>query len=115
MVLLEQELPPSNGQTYRWRGDMGLLDRLSYPNLDSLSRNWNMTILDYPPIKEHSQLLLCSPCPEEMSILAHSTAETERQETRKGNNIRSILPVTGLATELVQLPPKKKRYNIYII
>jgi len=74
-----------------------------------------MTILDYPPIKEHSQLLLCSPCPEEMSILAHRSAETERQETRKGNNIRSILPVTGLATEIVQLPPKKKRYNIYII
>jgi len=40
-------IPSENPDTYRWRGDMGLLDRLAYTtNAQEMPRSWEMTNLD---------------------------------------------------------------------
>lgn len=39
-------IPPENSDTYKWRGDLGLLDRLAYGDSKQIPRNWSMTSLD---------------------------------------------------------------------
>jgi len=36
-------IPSENADTYRWRDDRGLLNRLSYRSSEEIPRNWNMT------------------------------------------------------------------------
>ena len=43
---------PENPDTYKWRGDLGLLDRLSYRNSKQIPRNWSMTSLDAAGIRK---------------------------------------------------------------
>ena len=115
-MFLEQHVPPANAETYRWRGDMGLLDRLSYPKLDAIPRNWNMTLLDVTAIGERPPLLLPEPDsnqPERL-LLKNKPSETRHQEDSKKRNIRPISPSHEPSTELTQLPPKKKRYAVIL-
>ena len=39
-------IPKTTVDRYRWRGDLGLLDRLSYATLDQIPRNWDETLID---------------------------------------------------------------------
>lgn len=39
-------LPERNEETYRWRGDLGVLDRVSYQSRDKIPRNWKETSID---------------------------------------------------------------------
>ena len=62
------DIPESNEETYRWRGDQGLLDRLAYKSAHQIPRNWHETNIDIrllqrpritsepalPPLIEHS-------------------------------------------------------------
>src|SRR3981189_1346590 len=114
MLLLQEHLPPDNVATYHWRGDMGLLDRLSYQNLEELPRNWSMTTLDTTGIKSRERyLLLSSSGKQRERRLIVNQHQEERQlpmpasETR----LRTILPMAGESSPglLSTMPPKKKR------
>ena len=54
IAFLRDELPPDNLDTYRRRGDMSLLDRLSYGNSVEIPRNWAMISLDPARIEPRS-------------------------------------------------------------
>jgi len=44
--LVTSSFPDETPEMYYWRGDYGLLDRLSYRESGEIPRNWKMTILD---------------------------------------------------------------------
>jgi len=44
-----------NSDTYRWRGDLGLLDRLAYKPQEPIPQNWAMTSMDAARIEQYNQ------------------------------------------------------------
>jgi hypothetical protein len=109
-----QQCPPDNAETYHWRGDMGLLDRLSYENLETIPRNWNMTTMDTAAIKSRTEYLLSNSENSEMRLITNEPQAARTLATEMIHPVpRIILPAElgGTSTDLVAIPPKKKRYN----
>ena len=50
-----ENIPERNLDTYRWRGDLGLLDRLAYKSQEAIPRNWEMTSMDAARIEHYNQ------------------------------------------------------------
>jgi len=48
-------MPQQNSDTYRWRGDLGLLDRLAYKPQEPIPQNWAMTSMDAARIEQYNQ------------------------------------------------------------
>jgi hypothetical protein len=92
---------------------MGLLDRLSYQNLEEIPRNWSMTTLDTTGIKSREQYLLLSSSgkqPEHRLIVNPPQEERQLPVPPSETGLRTILPMAGeSSTGLVTMPPKKKR------
>jgi hypothetical protein len=109
---LRAELPPDNLQTYRWRGDMGLLDRLSYGNSTAIPRNWRMTSLDAGRIAERNQSLMLTLEPQPTSLITNLPQRTFEQNcsiTTTNSHDFAVAALLDAPTEMVGPPPKKKR------
>jgi len=98
---------------YKWRGDLGLLDRLSYGNSREIPRNWEMTSLDAARIDARYQAA-------QLSLQWHPTnlisdrPYTANENGRENNIIDpqpglSHLPPNYVSSSL-PTPVKKKRY-----
>lgn len=96
-------------QTYEWRGELGIFDRLSYRNLREIPRNWKMTTMDVVRIEskanKHSLPIQWHP---ENSVSGRLLGEEsvkimERISNEPGNSFSS--------TEIIPVPesPKRKR------
>jgi hypothetical protein len=109
---LREDLPPDNLETYRWRGDMGILDRLAYRSADAVPRNWKMTTLDTARIEARNVEL-------RLAWEAHSTNSTssqpqgitheEGQETSNNGGMINFIVPSVQSPELTGPIPKKKR------
>ena len=92
---------------------MGLLDRLSYQNLEEIPRNWSMTTLDTIGIKNRAQSLLLSSSGKqpEHRLIANNSQEVRQLPVLSSDaGLRTIPPLAGeSSTGLVTTPPKKKR------
>jgi len=112
MISFGENLPPDNLETYRWRGDMGILDRLAYPNLTAIPRNWNMTTMDTARIEERNERFRLA-----LESDSSTSSTTQPQLLTSGGNRNepshwegSMSVTASQSTELsVEPPPKKKR------
>ena len=99
--------PDANDQTYRWRNDLGLLDRLSYKSRDEIPRNWKETTIDPIRIASSRQIEL----PETHLLENHPTLLNG--DPTEG---ASFHPPTSQITRGDSIPgdetngPPKKRY-----
>src|SRR5579859_1471072 len=109
---LLQQCPPDNADTYRWRGDMSLLDRLSYENLETIPVNWNMTTMDTSGIKSRTEYLLSNS--ENRRLIANEPQAARPLQVGTIPPVPAI-PFTaelgGTSTDLIAIPPTKKRYT----
>jgi hypothetical protein len=105
------ELPPDNVETYRWRGDMGLLDRLSYENLEAVPRNWNMTSLDTAAIHLRTQTLISAQEEQSTNLLEDQHQGQHLTSTEINDGV--IAPL-NTSTDVAGPPPKRKRLVILI-
>ena len=112
---LRDELPPDNLETYRWRGDMGLLDRLSYQNLDAIPQNWNMTSLDTPRIDMRKQSLMLASEPKQTNITTYPLQNTIEYRQNPSTETQGFqVAVIQPSADVVTQPPKKKRDVVFI-
>ena len=80
--LVSMTVPGENSQTYFWRGDLGLLDRLSYGNSRQIPRNWNMTSLDVARIEERNQSSVLALPPTTSNSIADGGNENRRDASK---------------------------------
>ena len=95
--------PDTNEHTYRWRGDLGLLDRLSYKSRDEIPRNWKETSVD--PLRIASSLSSREIELPTTHLLGDSEAHRDTNPTTdlEGAQNKGIRPDETI-------PPPKKRY-----
>ena|SRR5271156_4180557 len=102
-------VPPENPDTYRWRGDTGVLDRLAYSaNAREIPRNWEMTTLDAANIAlklQRSGERLEGTSERNLITAPDSDFNIEEQPRDK----RSVEELADSASEATAPPPKKKR------
>jgi hypothetical protein len=112
---LRNELPPDNIETYRWRGDMGLLDRLSYPNLDAIPQNWNMTSLDTARIDMRKQSLMLASEPKQTNITTYPLQNTIEDRQNPSTETQGFqVAVIQSSADVVTQPPKEKRDVVFV-
>lgn len=95
----------ANDDTYRWRGDQGLLDRLSYVSPDEIPRNWNQTTID-------SRLIPSGDIPRP-SLIEQSFPSMNDSKPTMGTPTVASLRVSGPNEQQSgesEPPPKKRRY-----
>ena len=99
---------------------MGLLDRLSYPNLGEILRNWNMTIMDTAAINDQAQLLLPASEGTELHLIGNEPQDVSERPVLSTAGRRTSITFPNKSGEsedsvaLVAGPPKKKRYNFIV-
>lgn len=100
---------------------MGLLDRLSYPNLEAIPRNWNMTIMDTAAINDQAQLLLSGSEGKERHLIGDEPQDASERPVPSMTDRRTASTTfpegsgeSEDSTALVTEPPKKKRYNFIV-
>ena len=106
---------------YRWRGDYGLLDRLSYGESREIPRNWKMTSLDPATIQARIQSgppAFSSQSTEFLPLADRPFDEKDEEvsdSTRLDSQSRpsSKSSVEGSSTSSSD-PPKAKRYQLSI-
>jgi len=111
--------PPENPDTYRWRGDMGLLDRLAYTtNAQEMPRNWEMTILDANNIAlklQPSEAALPGTAERNLITSSESNLNPGQSPSRQKRIIASGDQVTDSNAETNAPPLKKKRcYSSFV-
>jgi hypothetical protein len=98
--MLPVVIPPENTQTYVWRGDLGLLDRLSYGNSREIPRNWRMTSLDAARIQSRLQSTPMALQWEETDLISDQPSEDI-------NDGAEIMDVTGEEMAKEQMVPQE--------
>lgn len=103
--------------TYRWRGDYGLLDRLAYRDSGDIPKGWTDTTID--PLKIQQSLLLPSnrlrgPRPNSIqlgtdTVNSDSRSDSQTPEVQKHTMISMIENVVEQAIDR----PKKRFSSIW--
>ena len=86
--LVSLTFPEENPQTYFWRGDLGLLDRLSYGDSRQIPQNWNMTSLDAARIEERNRSSLLALPPTTMNLIDNHGDENRQDMSKPAVAIR---------------------------
>ena len=98
--------PEVNENTYRWRGDQGLLDRLSYPTLERIPENWSQTLIDTKVI-EMSRLASEPDLQSSEKRLIGEAGRDWSQDVPLDNPAPHSQPLPSADSET---PQKKRRY-----
>lgn len=118
-LLVTSSFPDETPEMYHWRGDYGLLDRLSYGESGEIPRNWKMTSLDPakvqariksgPPESTDGRLLSDQPFddPENDQEASGSTRPESQSGTLAGSSVHD-------AAASSRDVPKLKRHELLI-
>jgi hypothetical protein len=101
-------IPPENSETYRWRGDLGILDRLSYGDSGEIPRNWGMTSLNADRIKLRNESLLLA-IPTNLSAGQLMEGNENIQTMSQGIDVPVYPPFLEYSNNTLPQPAKKKR------
>ena len=111
MLSVPMDIPAENVETYRWRGDLGLLDPLSYHNSIEIPRNWSMTSLDAGRIQHRNQSSTLTLESQSMNMIFDHHNQPEE------NDQQGLIPIAANPGDLLPGdqdfpltdPTKKKR------
>jgi len=96
--------PPFREDTYRWRGDLGILDRFAYADVRQLPRNWGMTTMDAAQIELRNQ--------SHSNRIQASTVPLLTDGSEGSNERMDNIPVSHRPQEsddaLAEIPKKKR-------
>ena len=98
--------PEVNENTYRWRGDQGLLDRLSYPSSERIPENWSETLVDTKVIEMSPLAREPDSQPSEKRLIDEA-CHNWSQDVPLDNPVPHSQPLPSADSED---PPKKRRY-----
>jgi hypothetical protein len=107
-------IPPENPDAYRWRGDMGILDRLAYTSdAREIPTNWEMTTMDTDNMANKLHVSERTPIEateitKRISDQAHINIEVVSNQDNRGPGPKPVREESN--TEISAAPPKKKRY-----
>jgi hypothetical protein len=102
-------LAPLNSDTYKWRGDLGLLDRLSYRNSKEIPRGWEMTSLDADQIAQY-QFAPSEPPLQTTRLLGDSNHLEIIDENNDPPQTSFSINLNTDRNDNLREPQKKKRY-----
>jgi hypothetical protein len=99
-------IPAENAETYKWRGDLGILDRLGYGDSGEIPRSWEMTNLDASAIAERQANSFKFATSSTQMITEDAHMDLRGQVDLEASLESAPAVTNGTATE------KKKRYFI---
>jgi hypothetical protein len=104
-------IPLENENTYRWRGDLGILDRLSYGNSKGIPHNWKMTSVNPAAVVQSQSASLELPSSSIPMIADYPLAEDIASDHFNMSAAARISTQHADTTMNALQEPKKKRYS----